>query len=120
MASRSRAASRPAARSARAATGRADHAGARPSRYHRCAPGRDLTTMASVTRVTPTRDLPGDLRRNAAAFVAQARAVRWRLGSLALPGLLLIAVVALAPSPGCPGCRFMILMAQPWSITDGC
>lgn len=52
--------------------------------------------MAVVTGYA--RDLaPGDAGRNAAALRAQERAERWMLGGLALPGLLLIAIVALAP-----------------------
>jgi ABC-type spermidine/putrescine transport system permease subunit I len=53
--------------------------------------------MATATHAAPSTDLPAETRRNAAAFVAQARAEQWRLGGLALPGLLLIGIVALAP-----------------------
>ena len=53
--------------------------------------------MATATHAPPSTDLPERTRRNASLFVAQARAEQWRLGSLALPGLLLIGVVALAP-----------------------
>jgi len=53
--------------------------------------------MVTATHAARSTDLPGEARRNAAAFVAQARAEQWRLGGLALPGLLLIGIVALAP-----------------------
>jgi putative spermidine/putrescine transport system permease protein/spermidine/putrescine transport system permease protein len=53
--------------------------------------------MAAVVSPAPTRHLPGQGRRNAARYRAQERAEQWMLGSLALPGLLLITIVALAP-----------------------
>jgi putative spermidine/putrescine transport system permease protein/spermidine/putrescine transport system permease protein len=53
--------------------------------------------MAAVVSPAPTRDLPGQVGRNAARLRAQERAEQWMLGSLALPGLLLIGIVALAP-----------------------
>src|SRR5204862_4984180 len=42
-------------------------------------------------------DLSGPVGRNTAKLRAQERAEQWMLGSLALPSLLLIAIVALAP-----------------------
>ena len=53
--------------------------------------------MAAVVSPMPTRDLPGQAGRNAAKYRTQERAEQWMLGSLALPGLLLIGIVALAP-----------------------
>ncbi len=53
--------------------------------------------MAVVVSSAPTGDLSGPVGRNAAKLRAQERAEQWMLGSLALPSLLLIAIVALAP-----------------------
>lgn len=54
--------------------------------------------MAVLAEPAPTdHPLPRQNARNAAELRAQERAEQWMLGSLALPGLLLIAVVALAP-----------------------
>lgn len=53
--------------------------------------------MAVVAESTRTPSLPGQSALNAAELRAQERAEQWMLGSLALPGFLLIAIVALAP-----------------------
>ena len=53
--------------------------------------------MAVVGQSARTDSLPSQVGRNAAELRAQERAEQWMLGSLALPGLLLIAIVALAP-----------------------
>jgi ABC-type spermidine/putrescine transport system permease subunit I len=53
--------------------------------------------MAVVGSSAHAGDLPGRVGRNAIKLRAQERAEQWMLGSLALPGLLLIAIVALAP-----------------------
>ncbi len=53
--------------------------------------------MAVVAEPVHTHGVPQQGARNAAELKAQERAEQWMLGSLALPGLLLIAVVALAP-----------------------
>jgi putative spermidine/putrescine transport system permease protein len=52
--------------------------------------------MAAATHAAAA-GLPHQMRPNAAAFTARGRAEQWRLGCLALPGLLLIGIVALAP-----------------------
>jgi ABC-type spermidine/putrescine transport system permease subunit I len=53
--------------------------------------------MAVLAEPAPTDRLPVQGARNAAELRAQERAEQWMLGGLALPGLLLIAIVALAP-----------------------
>jgi ABC-type spermidine/putrescine transport system permease subunit I len=53
--------------------------------------------MAVAAEPITTDRVPQQSARNAAELKAQERAEQWMLGSLALPGLLLIAVVALAP-----------------------
>jgi putative spermidine/putrescine transport system permease protein/spermidine/putrescine transport system permease protein len=52
--------------------------------------------VLSETRL-PAELAPGPPARNAAELKAQERAEQWMLAGLALPGLLLIAIVALAP-----------------------
>ena len=53
--------------------------------------------MASVAGPMRADRLRDEAARNAAALKAQERNEQWMLGSLALPGLLLIGIVALAP-----------------------
>lgn len=53
--------------------------------------------MTVAAEPITTHRAPLQDARNAAKLRAQERAEQWMLGSLALPGLLLIAVVALAP-----------------------
>ena len=53
--------------------------------------------MAVAAEPALTDHLPRPGARNAAELRAQERAEQWMLGGLAVPGLLLIAIVALAP-----------------------
>jgi hypothetical protein len=55
--------------------------------------------MTAAVGSTTGTDSPAPRRagRNAAQLRAQERAEQWMLGGLALPGLLLIGIVALAP-----------------------
>jgi putative spermidine/putrescine transport system permease protein/spermidine/putrescine transport system permease protein len=53
--------------------------------------------MAVVAEPVRTGSASQPVARNAAELKAQERNERWMLGSLALPGLLLITIVALAP-----------------------
>src|SRR6185436_1309874 len=58
-----------------------------------------LTSMTAAVASTTRRNKPalGRAGRNAAELRAQERAEQWLLGGLALPALLLISIVALAP-----------------------